>query len=109
MITATQDVTPFMAFIKDVGGWGALVIFFGAVLVLAWKGGKAFMDLAREFSTNVVSKLEAIRLEMSNHNARLEELDERMEVVDNRILDHTQKLERLTEKLTHICGHNKAS
>jgi hypothetical protein len=106
----TTDVSPFLKFITELGGWGALVVFFGACLTLAWKGGKAFMDLAREFSTNVVSKLEAIRLEMSNHNARLEELDERIEVVDNRILDHTQKLERLTERLTHICGHNnKAS
>lgn len=96
-----------MTFIKDVGGWGALVVFFGAILVLAWKGGKAFMDLAREFSTNVVSKLEAIRLEMANHNQRLEELDQRMEAVDNRILDHTQKLERLTERLTHVCQQKK--
>jgi septal ring factor EnvC (AmiA/AmiB activator) len=108
-MTDATDPSLYLKFISELGGWGALVLFCAAGLYLAWKGGMSFMALAREFSTNVVEKLEAIRGEMAAHNQRLEELDQRMETVDRSLLDHTQKLERLTERLTHVCQGSKAS
>ena len=104
-----QDVSPFLKFVSELGGWGALVLFAGACLYFAYKGGSAFMGLAREFSNNVVEKLEAIRGEVAAHNSRLENLDERMELLDRSLTEHSHKLERLSNQLPHMCQNPKAS
>lgn len=79
------DPTSYFDFIKDLGGWGALVIFVGALLYMLWRGGNAFLGIANRFSTDVVGKLEEIRKEMSVHNERLADLDERVHTVYNRV------------------------
>lgn len=88
-----------MAFIKDVGGWGALVVFFGAVLVMAWMGGKAFMALAREFSSSVVENLEGIREEVAKHNERLKDLDDRLARVDDQVGSLTNEVRRQSAEI----------
>lgn len=81
----TQDPSVFLKFVTELGGWGALVLFVAGGMWLAWRGGSAFMTLARDFSNRVVENLEGIRQEVAKHNERLKDLDERLERVDNRL------------------------
>lgn len=103
---ATQDVTPFMSFVRDLGGWGALVLFVAGSMYLAWRGGSAFMALAREFSASVIENLEGIREEVGKHNERLMDLDERLERVDSRLGTLTEDVRRHSMEIGNVCkGH----
>lgn len=93
------DPSPFLKFVSDLGGWGALVLFFAAALYLAYRGGSAFMELARSFASDVVKALESIRMEMSAHNQRLEDLDERAHSVDAKLAVLNEKFDRHTSEL----------
>lgn len=94
-----QDPSVFLKFVTELGGWGALVLFVAGGMYLAWRGGSAFMTLAREFSSNVIKNLEGIREEVGKHNERLKDLDERLERVDNRLGTLTDDVRRQSAEI----------
>jgi hypothetical protein len=68
----------FLTIIKDLGGWGAFII------AIAW-GGRAFMSLAREFSSSVIGELKSIREAISGQEARVERLSDRIDDVHQQV------------------------
>lgn len=97
----TTDVSPLLRFVSELGGWGALVLFVAGFMWLAWRGGSAFMGLARSFSDKVVQELSGIRLEVAKHNERLENLDDRLQQVDQRVGTLTDEVRRQSAEIAH--------
>lgn len=62
-----EDVSTILAAAKNFGGWGVS-------LIMAFYGGRAFMALAREFKTEMVFELKAIRDALLKNEAKLETL-----------------------------------
>ncbi len=59
----------FLSLLERLGGWGAFIIFL-------WIGGRQFMQIARDFSTGVLAKLDGIKDVLSGHERRLDRIDE---------------------------------
>lgn len=69
------------------GGWLVLVVF------LAW-GGRSFMSLAREFSTQVVQKLEAIRVTIAEQQAEFAQLANRVNSLHDSVDHFSRRIDR---------------
>jgi len=85
---STSSASWIVEVIQSGGGWGAFL------LALIW-GGRAFMSLARDFSTKVVSELEKIREAIVGQEKRVDVLNERVQVMSNKVDDHGTKIDRL--------------
>lgn len=77
--------------LKDLGGWGAFIV------AIAW-GGRAFMALAREFSTSVIGELKSIREAISGQESRVERLSDRIDDVHQQVEAQGLKLDAFREE-----------
>lgn len=64
----------FLSLFERLGGWAAFIFFL-------WIGGRQFMQLARDFSTGVLAKLDGIRDVLSGHERRLDRIDEALDQI----------------------------
>lgn len=102
------DIVKFV--LHELGGWGALLLTVAGVGWMGWRGGSAFMSLAREFSSGVLGALEGIRTEMASYNERLTDLDERSAKHTETLHQHGVKLDRLQDDIGRLTeqGHRRS-
>lgn len=92
----------WLVLVERGGGWLVLVVF------LAW-GGRSFMSLAREFSTQVVQKLEDIRHTISEQKAQFSQLVNRVDSLHTSIDSVSRRIEKLAETESDIIRRQAAN
>lgn len=95
-----EDVSTLLAAAKNFGGWGVS-------LIMAFYGGRAFMALAREFKTEMVFELKAIRDALLKNEAKLETLVHEFNSLRDTASENNDRLERLEHSA--VCRAEKPS
>lgn len=67
-----ESPVDLLSIIERLGGWGAFLLFL-------WIGWRQFMELAKTFSSGVLSKLDGIREVLQGHEKRLDSIDDALE------------------------------
>lgn len=67
-----KEGVDLLSIIERLGGWGAFLVFL-------WIGWRQFMELAKGFSSGVLSKLDGIRDVLQGHEKRLDSIDDALE------------------------------
>lgn len=67
-----ESPVDLLSIIERLGGWGAFLLFL-------WIGWRQFMELAKGFSSGVLSKLDGIRDVLQGHEKRLDSIDDALE------------------------------
>lgn len=101
LLQSPADLSTFERILRDYGGWGVLGV---CVLLTLWfggralmSGGRAFMDMAKKFSADVVAELKEIKTAIQGQERRVDGLTAAVDDVRTEQIQQGQRIERLRE------------